>query len=162
INANGSVDTTFDPGTGADGTVYSIAIQPDGVAYIGGIFMSFNGTHRLGFSPLFQDGTVDTGFLDTAYKQFAGLPPSRFSDPAGIIFTSSVQPDGNVLIGGSFLQVGGGQADANVRFDAAYPTNTYNANVWSEKKSRTGLRNRSNVARLIGGSTPGPGNIGLQ
>ncbi|HXU74934.1 MAG TPA: Calx-beta domain-containing protein [Methylomirabilota bacterium] len=161
LNGNGSVDLTFDPGTGADDTVYSIGLQPNGSAYVGGQFTSFNGTHRMGFTRLFDDGTVDTGFLDPAYNQFAGLHKARFTDPSGIVFTSSVQPDGNVLIGGNFLQVGGGQAEAKVRFDANYPTNTFNRDVWTEKKARNGLRNRSNVARLIGGSTPGPGNIGL-
>jgi uncharacterized delta-60 repeat protein/uncharacterized repeat protein (TIGR01451 family) len=161
LNANGTIDTSFDPGTGADSTVYSIAVQPTGEAYVGGTFSSFNGTHRLGFTRLYDDGTVDTTFLDTAYNQFAGLHRPRFSDPAGAVFASSVQPDGKVLIGGSFQQVGGGQAEIKVRTDAAYPTNSFNADVWTEKKARDGLRNRSNVARLLGGSTPGPGNIGL-
>jgi hypothetical protein len=35
-------------------------------------------------------------------------------------------------------------------------------NLWVEPKTRDGVRNRSSIARLIGGSTPGPGNIGRQ
>jgi hypothetical protein len=35
-------------------------------------------------------------------------------------------------------------------------------NLWVEPKTRDGVRDRGSVARLIGGSTPGPGNIGLQ
>jgi uncharacterized repeat protein (TIGR01451 family)/uncharacterized delta-60 repeat protein len=161
LNANGSLDQSFDPGGGANDTVYSIAVQTNGNAYVGGVFTSFNGTHRMGFTRLYDDGTVDTTFLDSAYNQFAGLHRGRFSDPAGVVFTSSVQPDGNVLIGGSFQQVGGGQASAKVRFDQNYPTNIYNVDVWTEKKARDGLRNRSNIARLLGGETGGPGNISL-
>jgi uncharacterized delta-60 repeat protein/uncharacterized repeat protein (TIGR01451 family) len=159
LNANGSVDASFDPGTGADGTVYSIAMQPDGTAYVGGRFTKFNGTPRRGFTRLYQDGTVDTTFLDTAYNQFAGLHRQRFSDPVPAVFTSVVLPNGNVLIGGSFTQVGGGQANPMIRFDPDFPTATNN--IYTEPKTRDGVRNRSNVARLIGGGTPGPGNIGF-
>ena len=60
-----------------------------------------------------------------------------------------------------FSQVGGGQAYAPIRFDSDYPTSTLDTNVWTEPKSREGVRNRSNFARLIGGATPGPGNISL-
>ena len=161
LNPDGTVDGSFDPGTGANDTVYSIALQPDGSAYVGGMFTAFNGTHRMGLTRLFEDGTVDTGFLDTAYNQFAGLHRARFSDPAGTIFTSSVLPDGKIMIGGSFSQVGGGQASTKTRFDPNYPTNEFNVGVWLEPKSRDGVRNRSNIARLLGGSTAGPGNIGF-
>ncbi len=34
-------------------------------------------------------------------------------------------------------------------------------NLWVEPKARDGVRNRSSIARLIGGSTPGPGSIGF-
>jgi uncharacterized delta-60 repeat protein/uncharacterized repeat protein (TIGR01451 family) len=159
LNSDGSLDTTFDPGSrGAEGTVYSITVA-GGSLYVGGSFLSFNGTHRLGLVRLFPDGTVDTGFLDTSYNQFAGLHRVRFSDPPGIVFAAGIQTDGNVMIAGSFEQVGGGQASSQVRFDPAYPTNTFNVSVWTEPKARDGLRNRRNVARLLGGSTPGPGNI---
>ena len=59
------------------------------------------------------------------------------------------------MIGGSFGQVGGGQFDPNDRFD------TFDFNEYFEPKQRNGVRNRVNVARLIGGATPGPGNVGL-
>ena len=65
---------TSSPALGADDTVWNITLQPlDGTIYVGGQFSSFNGTHRLGFTRLYPNGTVDTTFLDTAYNQFAGL-----------------------------------------------------------------------------------------
>lgn len=155
LNADGSLDDTFDPGSsGADGTVYSITVAGDRL-YVGGSFLKFNGTHRRGFTRLYADGTVDTGFLDPAYNQFAGLHRARFSDPPGIVFAAGVQSDGNVMIAGLFEQVGGGQADIITRPE------TYDPYVWTETKARDGVRNRRNVARLIGGTTPGPGNISL-
>src|SRR5438876_5084926 len=38
INSDGSLDTSFDPGAGADQTVFDIAIQPDGKLVLGGFF----------------------------------------------------------------------------------------------------------------------------
>ncbi len=174
LNSDGTVDNTFNSGTGADDTVFNISAQPDGTMYVGGLFTSFNGTHRLGITRLYADGTVDTSFLDTAYNQFAGLHRKYYyrqwndpdnqdpnPDPRPYVYASQVLPDGNVVIGGGFKQVGGGQADASIRFDSDYPSSTIDTNVWTEPKSRDGVRNRSNFARLVGGATPGPGNIGL-
>ena len=174
LKSDGTVDASFNSGTGANDTVYNISAQPDGSMYVGGLFTAFNGTHRLGFTRLYADGSVDTTFLDTAYNQFAGLHrkyydrqwPDPFNpDPnpdfRPFVFASQVLPDGNVVIGGGFNQVGGGQANASIRFDSDYPSSSIDTNVWTEPKARDGVRNRSNFARLIGGSTPGPGNIGL-
>jgi uncharacterized repeat protein (TIGR01451 family)/uncharacterized delta-60 repeat protein len=155
LNADGSLDATFDPGSrGSDRVVYSIVTGGGGI-YVGGAFDKYNGTHRRSIVRLFPDGTVDTGFLDTAYNQFAGLHRARFSDQPGIVYALGVQSDGNLMIGGSFQQVGGGQADIQVRPETADP------NLWTEPKARDGVRNRNNVARLLGGATPGPGNISL-
>ena len=174
LNADGSLDTGFYSGTGADGTVYDMDYQKNGTIYVGGAFTSINGTHRLGFARLYADGSLDTTFLDTAYNQFAGLPRIYFSDNlnnAPFVHTSGVQSDGNVMIGGSFQQVGGGQSSPLVRPDNYYTaglsqdtdTNALDlaSDIWPEPKQRDGVRNRSNVARLIGGATPGPGNISM-
>ena len=154
LDVNGALDTSFQPGTGPDSTVFSINLQNDGSFYMGGSFENVNGTRRAGFARMNSDGTVDTSFMDTAYNQFAGLSRERFTDPIGSVFTSAVQTDGGVLIGGSFDQVGGGQLNIKIR-----PTAYSNALV--VPNSRDGMRNRSNFARLVGGSSGGPGNIGF-
>ncbi len=46
LNSDGSLDTGFDPGTGADNWVQSVAVQSDGKILIGGGFTSYNGTSR--------------------------------------------------------------------------------------------------------------------
>ena len=165
LNPDGSLDTTsFFPGLGADDTVKNITLQLDGTMYVGGQFSSFNGTHRLGFTRLYANGTVDTTFLDTAYNQFAGLK-KIYSDDTPAVYASGVQSDGNVIIGGTFYQVGGGQASASVRNylddHLGIPEGFGDPNLWVEPKTRDGVRNRQSIARLIGGSTPGPGNISL-
>ena len=69
------------------------------------------------------------------------------------------------IIGGTFYQVGGGQASASVRNylddHLGIPEGFGDPNLWVEPKTRDGVRNRQSIARLIGGSTPGPGNISL-
>jgi len=191
FNTDGSLDSSFNAGIGTDGTVYDINydqtsstdIFTNGVGtlvtnvtttssiYVGGAFTSFNGTHRLGFTRLYPDGSVDTSFLDTSYNQFAGLPRIFYGDAPGTVYASGVQDDGNVLIVGSFSEVGGGQADQHVRNyleeerglteSFGDPNLLVNEDSEIEPKSRDGVRNRGNVARLIGGSTAGPGNIGM-
>jgi len=189
LNMDGSLDPDFYIGTGMDRTVYNInpvysydtvtnivgtvtnitIVDTNTVIYVGGSFTVVNGTHRLGFARLYGDGTVDTTFLDTAYNQFAGLPREFYGDTPGTVFSSGVQTDGNVMIAGSFDFVGGGQANWKGRPDAYGNEDIYgNEPLWVsqgqgnlEPKARDGVRNRSNVARLIGGATPGPGNIGL-
>ena len=52
LNADGSLDTTFDPGTGFDNTVYALALQPDGNVVVGGAFQSFNAYSRPGLTRL--------------------------------------------------------------------------------------------------------------
>jgi uncharacterized delta-60 repeat protein len=170
FNGDGSVDTAnFFVGTGADAEVHSITIQTlDGTIYVGGTFATFNGTHRLGFTRLYANGTVDTTFLDTAYNQFAGLKRIYSYDSPGV-FAAGVQSDGDVMIGGEFNQVGGGEANTNVcntlddemGYDESF-SDIISPNLWVEPKTRDGVRNRSGIARLIGGATPGPGNLGFR
>jgi len=165
FNPDGTVDPNFFDGTGADNVVYNIGVNWDGSIYVGGAFDLFNGSHRRGFTRLYSNGTVDTTFMDTAYNQFAGLK-RIFAADSPAVFASAIQYNSGILIGGSFLQVGGGQANPDVC--NSLDDNLYldqdsfgDPNLWVEPKSRDGVRNRTGFARLIGGSTQGPGNIGL-
>ncbi|MDR3456204.1 MAG: Calx-beta domain-containing protein [Verrucomicrobiae bacterium] len=180
LTANGFTDPAFYNGTGVNGPVFNVLVatnqiysttnaalpvQTNFTIYVGGAFTAVNGTHRLGFTRLNADGTVDTTFLDTAYNEFAGLPRDRYNDPLGTVLTSGLQSDGQVMIGGSFQRVGGGQSDdVDVRPESIDTNNAAIINTQAMspvQKTRAGIRNRSNVARLIGGATPGPGNLGL-
>jgi uncharacterized delta-60 repeat protein/uncharacterized repeat protein (TIGR01451 family) len=139
LNANGVIDLNFIPGSGADDTVYSISLQPDQNIIIAGRFSVYNETRRMSIARLFTDGTLDTSFMDTAYNQYAGLPKHYYDagiESHGFVFSTAIQNDGKVIIGGGFDRVGGGG-------------------------DRDDIRNRSNFARLIGGATPGPGNVQL-
>jgi uncharacterized delta-60 repeat protein len=94
LNANGSVDESFDPGAGANGTVYAIALQSNGKILLGGDFTLMNQTNRNRIARLLPGGSVDTEF-DT----------SQGAD--GTVYSILVLPDNKILIGGGFTTVNG-------------------------------------------------------
>ena len=94
LNADGSVDTTFAPGTGANGTVYSMVIQSDGKILIGGDFTSYNGTARARLARLNTDGSLD----------FAFDPGAGFNDT---VFALTLDQSQRILVGGAFTQAQG-------------------------------------------------------
>ncbi len=156
LNADGSLDPTFDAGTGANDTIYSIVLQSDGKILVGGLFTSINTTRRVGVARLFPFGPVDTSFLDTAYNQFAGLVNSFDNlnvNSRNYVFSLATETNGNVIIGGGFSKVGGGRGSRDVRPEQYADSN------FLDEDTRATYRNRNNIARLIGGITPGPGNI---
>ena len=89
LNANGSLDTTFNPST--DGIVLVMALQPDGKIVVGGAFSTLNGIGRNRLGRLNADGSLDA------------------FDPGadGNVNTIALQADGKVLVGGDFLMLGG-------------------------------------------------------
>lgn len=156
LEFNGQVDLSYDSGSGPNDAVYSVAFQRDGKALVGGVFTSVNGTRRMGLTRLFVNGTVDTSFLDTAYNNFAGLINSYGFEPPNYVNSVALQSDEAVMIGGSFHQVGGNFAEELNNNTAPYLFgNQYFA--WTRADKRV----RYNVARLIGGYTIGPGNVGF-
>ncbi|MBK8947587.1 MAG: delta-60 repeat domain-containing protein [Flavobacteriales bacterium] len=94
LNADGSLDTTFDPGTGADLVVRTVVLQPDGRILIGGDFTTYDGTSRNRIARLEPDGS-----LDTTYDPGSGA--------SGPVHTITLQPDSKVIIGGGFTQYNG-------------------------------------------------------
>lgn len=65
LNPNGSVDTTFNPGTGADGPVYDMDWDDYfGRVKIVGAFTSYQGVSRPGIAQLFASaGSFDPALL---------------------------------------------------------------------------------------------------
>ncbi len=104
LNTDGSIDVTFNPGGGFDGTVNTIAIQPDGKLIVGGQFTSFNGTTRNRIARLNSDGTLDTGFV-----------PGLGFDNA--VFSISLQSNGKIVAGGNFSFFNGVSKNNIARID---------------------------------------------
>ena len=101
LNSDGSLDTSFlATGAGANGNVYSIALQSDGKVLIGGDFSTYNGTSRGYVARLNSDGSLDTSFLATG----AGADIS--------VNAVAMQSDGKILIGGWFTTYNGASRGA--------------------------------------------------
>ncbi len=106
VNTNGSVDSTFNPGTGANNWVRTSTIQPDGKVIIGGDFTSFNGTALNRIARLNADGS-----LDASFNPGTGAP-------AGTVMATAVQPDGKIIVGGYFTSFNGMARNRIVRLNA--------------------------------------------
>jgi uncharacterized delta-60 repeat protein len=105
LNTEGTVDTTFDPGTGANGPVYAVAVQADGRMIVGGDFSMFNNTPLGNLVRLHPDGTVDPTFS----------PGTGADSPVRAL---AIQVDGRVLVGGSFTNFNGMPVGRLVRLNA--------------------------------------------
>ncbi|HEY3863683.1 MAG TPA: Calx-beta domain-containing protein [Verrucomicrobiae bacterium] len=91
---NGNLDLSFNPGFGADADVMALAVQPDNSIILGGAFQNFNLISRGSIARLTPGGVLDTSFL----------PGTGFDD---IVYSLSLQPDGNILVGGQFTTYNG-------------------------------------------------------
>jgi uncharacterized delta-60 repeat protein len=94
LNPDGSLDTGFNPGSGFNNSVNTTSIQADGKIIVGGTFTTFNGTARSRIARLNPDGSLDTGFN----------PGSGFNNA---VFTTSIQSDGKIIVGGGFTAYNG-------------------------------------------------------
>src|SRR5207245_219552 len=75
---SGMLDTnTFNPGTGVDIAVYSIAIQANGQILIGGDFASYNDVERIAVARLNANGSRDDSYNPGA--ALSGSFPSVYS-----------------------------------------------------------------------------------
>jgi uncharacterized delta-60 repeat protein len=108
LNANGSSDSSFNPGTVANGWVHSIALQSDGKMLIGGSFTAVNGTNRRGIARLHINGNLDGSFN----------PGTGVGGGSSGVDSVVVQSDGKVLIGGYFATVNGTNLNNIARLNA--------------------------------------------
>jgi uncharacterized delta-60 repeat protein len=90
--ADGSVDTTFNPGNGVNGPVYAITAQSNGKAIIGGDFTRFDTDTVKSIVRVNADGSIDPSFQ--AYI-------------SGTVYSLELQNDNKVIVGGNFSAVNG-------------------------------------------------------
>ena len=108
LNADGSLDPTFNPGTGADGTVYDLLLQADGKLIIAGAFVTINGTAREYLARLNPDGSVDSGFVGPDFGGTSGW----------WVRSLTALPDGKIIAGGVFFFAGTNQRASLCRLNA--------------------------------------------
>jgi len=92
---NDSAVVQSQAGAGANGRVLAVAQLPDGKVMIGGEFATVNGIARRGIARLNADGSVDTSFVSMGLVS------------GDSVWCFALQPDGALLVGGTFLTFGG-------------------------------------------------------
>ncbi len=152
FQADGTLDESFNPGTGPNSTVRSVLVQANGDILAGGLFSQYDG-QALGYLiKLFSDGSVDSSFTSSVNNKVYALVQQR---------------DGKILLGGDFTSVGAqtrnrvarlsSDGSLDTTFDPATGPNSsvYALAVQSDDKiiiagafSQVGARRQSNLARL--------------
>ena len=90
LNQDGSIDYTFNPGTGFSSSVFCLSLQNDGKILVGGTFTSFYGNFNQNkIARLNNDGTLDTSFIiDNGFDN--------------TVYTLNILTNGKILVGGAF------------------------------------------------------------
>ncbi len=130
LNPDGSLDLTFNTGTGFNGAIYALYLQPDGKILVGGSFSSFNGTGIRNIARLNQDGNIDNSFTTGAGCD-------------GAVFSVDQQSDSKIILAGSFNNYAGvarskvvriennGSIDLSFQIDTLGPNNTVTGTAMS-------------------------------
>jgi uncharacterized delta-60 repeat protein len=104
LETNGQLVTNFNAQLTST-QLRAVVVQPDGKILIGGQFTKVGATNRFNFARLNADGSYDLSFATNA-----GV--------AGSINAIALQPDGKVIIGGDFNNVGGISRNRIARFNS--------------------------------------------
>ena len=155
LNADGSIDSSFNPAATAPGNVRAIGFQPDGKILVVGFFTQFAGQSRPGIVRLLANGALDSTFAPVTL-QLPALSLGVWARPA-------IQPNGKILIGGDFSGVnnvpclGIARLNSNGTLDA-----TFNASTGYTRANNAPVRGivvQSDGKIVIGGrfNVPGSG-----
>src|SRR5690554_4070363 len=96
LNSDGSLDNTFNSGTGTNDEVYSLAIQSDGKILVGGYFSTFNGSSRNGIARLNFNGNLDYSFN-----------PGSGTGASSAVYSIIPLSNSEIIIAGSFITYDG-------------------------------------------------------
>jgi uncharacterized delta-60 repeat protein len=99
LNSNGELDTSFNPGHGANNYVTSIVPESNGSIYVGGLFDHFNKLERHHVVRLNVDGSLDDTFSSSLNIDDSVLNIADQIDPATGL------PNGQILVVGTFNRV---------------------------------------------------------
>jgi uncharacterized delta-60 repeat protein len=142
INSDGSFDTTFNVGTGANGNIQDITFQSDGKIIVVGDFTEFDTIPVGNIARLNTDGSIDTTF-NTGNSGATGF--------GSYIVRALIQPDDKIIISGPFDYFNGvsrnwlARLNANGTLDTTFTVGTGpNGYIW-------GLGLQSDGKIIIGG-----------
>jgi uncharacterized delta-60 repeat protein len=110
LNTNGSVDTSFNIGTGFDAPVLSVALQSDGKLIVGGKFKNYQGVSQNYLVRLNSDGSKDSSFnIGTGFGSLYTI---------GDVQSIVIQPDGKIIVGGKFSYFQGANQGYIIRLNS--------------------------------------------
>ena len=160
LNSDGSLDTNFNSGIQGplgDQKVNALALQADGRILIGGQFDTWAGVTRNNIARLNSDGSLDTAFNPGV--RF----PSGVGSSVAVINALAVQPDGKIIVGGTFLELG--EPRLRISFSSAATTEAVTAVLRAltlandlEPRTLEGLANPQPALGLTITLTDGSGN----
>ncbi len=95
VKADGSLDAGMlgAPTDGVEGAVYALAIDANGNLLVGGFFTAAQGQQVQNFARYLASGKLDPAF-------------NGGQTPNGPVYSIAVQPNGKIIIGGTFSMVG--------------------------------------------------------
>ncbi len=138
LNADGTLDSSFDPLAGASSAVRDICIQPDGKIIVVGEFSTFNGNPSSRIVRLNPNGSVDNSF-------------NVGTGASGNILSCELQSDNKIIIGGNFTSYNSNSSSRLARLnDNGGFDNTFNTGSGANGTVRK-LTLQSNGAIVIGG-----------
>jgi uncharacterized delta-60 repeat protein len=151
----GKVDATFNTlddgliGDGFDNTVRTLTLQSDQNLIVGGDYLNLNGIHSSYLTRLKPDGTIDENF-DTG---------PGFN---GKVYTSYIQPDGKIIVGGSFTSFNGIPSGRLVRLnpDGSYDP-SFNTTIGATTGTIYEISPQSDGKIIIVGSFTRYNNVGV-
>lgn len=94
LKSDGTIDNSFQTGTGFKGDVATVARQADGKLIVGGNFTTYNGTASAPLIRLNSNGSKDTGFSVSPFSSSASIRKIL------------VQNDGKIIVLGNFTKYG--------------------------------------------------------
>lgn len=138
LNSDGTLDTSFNTGTGANDRVFALAIQNDGKIIIGGEFLNYNGIAIKRMARLNIDGTIDTSFN----------VGSSFDAKVNSI---AIQSDGKIVVVGDFSSYNGFSCNkiARINLDGTFDNSFFSGIGFNNFVYKTIIQNDGKI--LIGG-----------
>ncbi len=104
LNSDGTIDNTFNIGTGFSNAVKQIKLLSNGKILVAGSFISYNGTSSKYIARLNADGSLDNTFsIGTGFNNQ--------------VLKFLVQPDDKIIVGGYFTTYNANPAPGIIRLD---------------------------------------------
>jgi uncharacterized delta-60 repeat protein len=105
LTSNGSLDSSFDTGTGFNSPVTSIKIDASGKIMVGGWFTQYKGSDvNPGIVRLETNGNLDASFVMTGVGLYNNLGYDYYCTVNSI----AIQNDGKIVVGGNFRNYNSG------------------------------------------------------